>query len=62
MYSHSSSFFKNYSGDLSSGPVIKNLSCSAGDTGSISGRETKIPHAMEQLSPSTTTTEPVCHN
>ena len=48
--------------------MVKNLPCSAGDTGSLPGRGTKIPHAMgqlslcvattEQLSPNTTTTEP----
>ena len=29
--------------------MVKNLPCSAGDTGSLPGRGTKIPHAMEQL-------------
>ncbi|KAB0375013.1 hypothetical protein FD755_013505, partial [Muntiacus reevesi] len=28
-------------------PVVKNLSCNAGDVGSIPGRGTKIPHAVE---------------
>ena len=32
------------------GPVVKNLPCNAGDTGSISGPGTRIPHALEQLS------------
>ena len=32
----------------------------AGDAGLIPGRETKIPHAVEQLSPRTTSGEPVC--
>ena len=32
----------------------------AGDAGLIPGRETKIPHAVEQLSLRTTTTEPMC--
>ena len=32
------------------GPVVKNLSCNAGDTGSIPGRGTKIPRALRQLS------------
>ena len=36
--------------------VVKNLPCNAGDTGSIPGQGTKIPHAPEQLSlPATTT-------
>ena len=39
-------------GDFPRGAVVKNLPANAGDTGSI-------PHAAEQLSPGTTTTEPV---
>ena len=35
---------------IPSGPVIKNLLCSAGHSSSISGPENKIPHAMAQLS------------
>ena len=31
------------------GPVVKNPSCNAGDSGSIPGWGTKIPHAAEQL-------------
>ena len=34
----------------------------AGDTGSSPGRGTKIPHAVEQLSPFPTTTEPVLYS
>ena len=37
------------------GPVVKSPPSSAGDTGQV----TKILHATEQLSPHTTTTEPV---
>ena len=33
------------------GPVVKNLPCHAGDTGSIPGQGTKIPYAMGQLTP-----------
>ena len=44
------------------GPVVKNPSCNAGDSGSIPGQGTKNPHAMGQLSPRATTTEPMCHN
>ena len=40
--------------DLPGGPVAKNLPCSAGDTGSITGQGTKIPHTAEQLSPHAT--------
>ena len=49
-------------GDFPGGPVVKNPSCNSGDTGSIPGWETKIPHAVGQLSLHTATTEPVCHN
>ena len=48
---------KNASGDLPGGPVIKNPPSNAGDTGSIPGRGTKIPHAAGQLSLSATTTK-----
>ena len=47
--------------DFPGGPVVKNLPSDAGDMGSIPGRGTTIPHATGQLSPCTTTTEPVCH-
>ena len=30
---------------------LRNLPCNAGDMGSITGWETKIPHALKQLSP-----------
>ena len=43
--------------DFPGGSVVKNLPCNAGDTGLIPGWGTKIPHAREQLNPSTTTTE-----
>ena len=42
------------------GPVVKNLPCSAGDTGLIPGWGTKSPHATEQLSSHTASTELVC--
>ena len=48
--------------DLPSGPVVKNLPCNAGDAGSIPGQGTKIPHAVEQLSPLSTTAELMHHN
>ena len=35
-------------GDFPGGPVVKNLPSNAGDTGSISGQGTKIPHAAGQ--------------
>ena len=50
---------KHHFGDCPGGPVAKNLSCNAGDAGSIPGQGMKIPHAMGQLSPRATTTEPV---
>ena len=43
--------------DFPGDPVVKNLPYNAGDLGSILGRETKIPHAVGQLSPHATTTE-----
>ena len=45
-----------------SGPVIENLTCNAGDTSSIPGWGTEIPHAAEQLSLHATTREPACCN
>ena len=42
--------------------MVKNLPSNAGDTGSIPGQGTKIPHAMGQLSPHATTTELMCLN
>ena len=41
--------FKNL-GDFPGGPEVKNMLYKAGDTGSIPGQGTKIPHALEQLS------------
>ena len=43
--------------DFPGGPVVKNPPCNAGDTGSIPGGGTKIPHAVGQLSLRATTTE-----
>ena len=37
----------------------KNLSATAGDTGSFNPWSSKIPHNAGQLSPSATTTEPI---
>ena len=45
--------------DFPGGPVVKNLPPSAGDTGSIPGVG-RFPHAEGQLSPGTTSTEPLC--
>ena len=50
------------SGDFPGGPEVGSLPCSAGDAGSIPDRVTKIPHAVRQLSPSTTTIEYSCYN
>ena len=41
---------KDWCRDFPSCPLVKNLPCSAGDIGSIPGKQTKIPHAIEQLS------------
>ena len=46
--------------DFPGGPVVKNLPYNAGDTGSIPGQGTKIPHAVGQLNPCATTTKPKC--
>ena len=46
------------SGDFPGGPVVKNPPSNAGDAGSIPGRGSKVTHAMGQLSPCATTTEP----
>ena len=46
-------------GDFLVGPVVKIPPSNAGDTGSIPGQGTKIPHAARQLSPWATTTEPM---
>ena len=46
-----------HSRDFPGGPVVKNPPSSAGDAGSIRGQGTKIPHAVGQLGPCTTTTE-----
>ena len=42
---------KSSNGDFPGGPVVMNLPCNAGNGGSIPGRGTKIPRAVEQLSP-----------
>ena len=38
--------FKCIYRDFSGNPAVKNLSCNAGDMGSILGQGTKIPHAL----------------
>ena len=50
---------KSKSWDFLHGPVVKNQPSNAGDTGSIPGWGTKIPHATGQLSPCAATTEPM---
>ena len=42
------------------GPVVKNQPSNVGDVCSIPDRGTKIPHAVGQLSPCATPTEPMC--
>ena len=54
--------FKTTVRDFPGGPVVKNLSCNAGDLGSVLGPGTQIPHATEQLSLHSTATEPTRHN
>ena len=46
-------------GDVPGGPVVKSLSFNVEDLGSIPGRETKIPHAVEKLSLQATTRESI---
>ena len=48
--------------DFPGGPVVDSLPVNAGYTDWILAPGTKIPRALEQLSPSTTTTEPTCRN
>ena len=48
--------------DFPGSPVVKNLPSNAGDTDSIPGQGTKIPHAVGQLSPCTATIELACLN
>ena len=42
--------------------MVKNLSSSTGDEGSIPSQGTKIPHALKQLSLCVATAEPAGHN
>ena len=48
--------------DFTGSPVLNNSLCNAGDVGSVPGQETKIPHAMEQISLCAITRELTCHN
>ena len=48
--------------DLSGGPVVKNPPCNVRDIGLIPGQGTKIPHAVEHLSPFLKMTEPPRHD
>ena len=49
--------YKTSRRDFPGGPVVKNPPSNAGDTSSIPGQGTKIPHATGQLSLPATTTE-----
>ena len=51
-------FYSALSRDFPGGPAVKNLPASAGYTGVTPGPGSKIPHAVGQLSPRATTTEP----
>ena len=61
---------KPKNGDISGGPVVRNLLCDAEDTGWIPSQGTKIPHAVEHLKARTPqlenmcaiTKESTCHN
>ena len=56
---HPSTFSVNHLafGDLPGGPVVKNLPHKAGDSGLLSGRGAKTPHAVGHLSLPAATTE-----
>ena len=56
-HEHSALATKDSCGDFPGGLVVENLPCNAEDMGSIPGLGTKIPHAVEQLSACTATTE-----
>ena len=49
------STYKWANGDFPGGPVFRNLPSNAGDTSLIPGQETKIPHALGELSQRTPT-------
>ena len=49
---------KEMGASTTGGPVVKNPPCSARDAGSFSAWGSKIPHALQQLSPCTATSEP----
>ena len=46
--------------DFPHGPMVKNLPSNVGDSGLIPSQGTKMPHAMEQLSPIAPIREPMC--
>ena len=48
--------------DFTGGPMVNHLPSNAGDTGSIPGWGTKIPHVVGQSSLHTTTTQHMGHN
>ena len=55
-------YSKRQTWDFPGGLLVKNLLSNAEDAGSNPGWGTKIPHAVEQLSPHTVTTEPAHFN
>ena len=55
-------FKKKLCWDFPDSPVVKSLCFQCEGTGLIPGQGTKIPHAVEQLSPRAVTTEPALHN
>ena len=48
--------------DFPGGPVVKDLLCEAGDTGSIPGRGTKTLHAAEHPGPCAAASEATHHS
>ena len=51
---------KNINRNFPDGPVVKNLPCNAGDTGSVSGPRIKTPYAVGQLNLCMASTEFAC--
>ena len=63
LYTHQAKFYKtskgSWWGTFPGGPMVKNLSCSAGDLDSMPGQGTETPHGSEQPSLCTTTRESI---
>ena len=51
---------KQVTWDFPAGPVVKNLPCNPGDSGSTPCLGAEFPHAREELSPQATSRESMC--